>query len=111
MMGLGALLVLGAAYTCLGTFSLDRPEHDSLQRNLGVLSFLHPIPSASLKHGLFSCLCMYTGVFFFKNFIYLYLAVLGLYWASLVTQLVEILPAMRETCVRSLGWEDLLEKG
>ena len=30
--------------------------------------------------------------------------------ASLVAQLVKNLPAMRETWVRSLGWEDLLEK-
>ena len=32
-------------------------------------------------------------------------------WASLVTQLVKNLPAMWETWVRSLGWEDPLEKG
>ena len=32
-------------------------------------------------------------------------------WASLVAQLVENPPAMRETWVRSLGWEDPLEKG
>ena len=31
--------------------------------------------------------------------------------ASLVTQLVKNLPAMRETWVRSLSWEDPLEKG
>ena len=31
------------------------------------------------------------------------------YWASLVTQLVSNLPAMEETCVHSLGWEDPLE--
>ena len=31
-------------------------------------------------------------------------------WASLVTQLVKNLPAMRETSVQSLGREDLLEK-
>ena len=31
--------------------------------------------------------------------------------ASLVTQMVKNLPARRETQVRSLGWEDLLEKG
>ena len=30
--------------------------------------------------------------------------------ASLVAQTVKRLPAMRETRVRSLGWEDLLEK-
>ena len=32
-------------------------------------------------------------------------------WASLVAQLVKNLPAMQETWVQSLGWEDLLEKG
>ena len=32
-------------------------------------------------------------------------------WASLVAQLVKILPGMQETWVRSLGWEDPLEKG
>ena len=32
-------------------------------------------------------------------------------WASLVVQLVKNLPAMRETSVRPMGWEDLLEKG
>ena len=31
--------------------------------------------------------------------------------ASLVAQLVKNSPAMRETWVRSLGWEDPLEKG
>ena len=31
--------------------------------------------------------------------------------ASLVTQMVKRLPAMRETWVRSLGWEDPLAKG
>jgi len=32
-------------------------------------------------------------------------------WASLVAQLLKNLPAMQETWVQSLGWEDLLEKG
>ena len=32
-------------------------------------------------------------------------------WASLVAQLVKNLPAMRETWIQSLGWEDPLEKG
>ena len=32
-------------------------------------------------------------------------------WASLVAQLVKNPPAMRKTWVRSLGWEDPLEKG
>ena len=32
-------------------------------------------------------------------------------WASLVAQLVKNLPAVQETWVHSLGWEDPLEKG
>ena len=32
-------------------------------------------------------------------------------WASLVAQLVKNPPAMQETWVRSLSWEDPLEKG
>ena len=32
-------------------------------------------------------------------------------WASLVAQLVKNLPAMWETLVQFLGWEDPLEKG
>ena len=32
-------------------------------------------------------------------------------WASLVAQLAKNLPAVRETLVRFLGWEDPLEKG
>ena len=32
------------------------------------------------------------------------------YWASLVAQTVKRLSAMQETQVRSLGWEDPLEK-
>ena len=32
-------------------------------------------------------------------------------WASLVAQLLKNLPAMGETWVRSLGWENALEKG
>ena len=34
-----------------------------------------------------------------------------IYWASLVAHTVKNLPAMWETWVRSLGWEDPLEEG
>ena len=34
-----------------------------------------------------------------------------LLWDSLVTQLIKNLPAMRETGVRSLCWEDPLKEG
>ena len=32
-------------------------------------------------------------------------------WASLVVQMVKNLPAMQETRLPSLGWEDTLEEG
>ena len=32
-------------------------------------------------------------------------------WTSLIAQLVNNPPAMQDTWVRSLGWEDPLEKG
>ena len=32
-------------------------------------------------------------------------------WASRVAQMVKNPPAMQETCVRFLGWEDPLEEG
>ena len=32
-------------------------------------------------------------------------------WAFIMSQLVKNLPAMRETWVQSLGWEDPVEKG
>ena len=35
---------------------------------------------------------------------------LDIYWASLVAQMVKNPPAMHETWVQSLGWEDPLEK-
>ena len=40
-----------------------------------------------------------------------FISLLLSFWASLVAQLVKNLPAMWETWVRSLGWEDPLEKG
>ena len=32
-------------------------------------------------------------------------------WISLVAQMVKYLPAMQETCVPSLGWDNPLEEG
>ena len=39
------------------------------------------------------------------------LRLISILWASLVAQMVKNLPAMQETQVRSLGWEDPLKKG
>ena len=44
------------------------------------------------------CVCVYVCVY------------MCIEWASLVAQLVKNLPAVQETWVRSLGWEDPLEK-
>ena len=44
-------------------------------------------------------------------FISIFYAKLHIVWVSLMAQMVKNLPAMRETLVRSLGWEDPLEKG
>ena len=43
-------------------------------------------------------------------FSYVLLGLVMSLWASLVAQAVTRLPAMQETWVRSLGWEDPLEK-
>ena len=40
-----------------------------------------------------------------------YYSIVWLYLSSLVAQMVKNLPAMKETQVQSLGWEDLLAKG
>ena len=45
-----------------------------------------------------------TNVDWFKKMLCIYL------WASLVAQRLKHLPGMQETQVRSLGWEDPLEK-
>ena len=37
--------------------------------------------------------------------------VVYIYWASLGAQAVKNLPAMQETLVQSLGWEDPLKEG
>ena len=43
--------------------------------------------------------------------IYIFRLLIPSVWASPVAQLVKNPPAMWETCVRSLGWEDPLGKG
>ena len=47
-------------------------------------------------------------IYLFINFKYKFICVES--WTSLVAQMVKCLPTMWETPVKSLGWEDLLEK-
>ena len=51
-------------------------------------------------------ICISLMIIAVKHF-FIYLLAM---WASFVAQLVKNLPAMRENWVRSLGWEDPLEK-
>ena len=44
-------------------------------------------------------------------YLHIFLSICLRNWAAIVAQLVKSLPAMPETCVRSLGWEDPLENG
>ena len=67
------------------------------------LAFAQAVPSA------WSALPSFLN-FFLKKYLFIY-AALDLSWASLVAQMVKNLPAMWETWVRSLGWEDPLEEG
>ena len=52
------------------------------------------------QHSLCSLQSSYSSAYFLYNV-----------WVSLMAQTVKNLPAMRETWVWSLGWEDSLEKG
>ena len=47
----------------------------------------------------------------FKNLLHVINIKLAYNWASLIAQLVKNLPAMQETLVWFLGWEELLEEG
>ena len=53
------------------------------------------------------CICVFLCVFVRNTYLR---ASLVPHWASLITQLVKIPPAIRETWLLSLGWEDPLEK-
>ena len=53
------------------------------------------------------CWSSLSHAFFFSFFYHLLLG----FWASLVAQMVKNLPAVQETWVQPLGWEDPLEKG
>ena len=58
----------------------------------------------------FIFLLIFPFFFFFLNLSTTYLVYLFYLWTSLVAQSVKNLPAMQETRVWSLGWEDPLEK-
>ena len=53
--------------------------------------------------------CQQEGIAFY--FASIFREMCGSCWASLVAQTVKNLPAMQETWVQSLGWEDPLDEG
>ena len=56
-------------------------------------------------------MCTYVCThMFYKQHVVIYMIGFVQSWISLVTQIIKHLPTMQETQVRSLAWEDLLEK-
>ena len=55
-------------------------------------------------------LCTLSSMTHNFSFIFPFLCLCGILGASLVAQLVKNMPAVQETCVQSLGWEDPLKK-
>ena len=82
-----------------GGAGVSPQEHHPPQRGWG-----HVI--LSLPHSTFTYIYVYTLLI---KYIYLYVYLLMC--ASLIAQLVNNEPAMQETPIGFLGWEDPLEKG
>ena len=64
-------------------------------------------PPGSSVHGIFQERVLEWGPIAFSG-VSVYIKLI---WVSIVAQMVKNLLAMQETQVRSLGWEDPLEKG
>ena len=73
--------------------------------------FRIPADTAHFKYffmlGEYFTICVFHNLFNHSSMIDIWVASK---WASLVAQIVKNPPAMQETWVQSLGWEDLLEK-
>ena len=63
------------------------------------------------EHTVFVFLCLNLSKGSYGFYSHYFNVVYHAYWASLVAQTVKNLPAVWETWVRTLGWEDPLEKG
>ena len=83
--------------SCLELYLIIFTSHDIVPMQLSIIYLATTEITWNLNNNLY--LIIYKN-----NIMLLY------YWASLVAQLVKNVPAVQETWVRSLGWEDLLEK-
>ena len=63
--------------------------------------------SKEVGYKLYYIIYIYIHLYIWYRFRVIYTHI----WASLVAQLVKNLPAMQETRVQSLGWEDPLGEG
>ena len=93
--------------TCSLTFQIQ-----GLPYIIRSLALLPNFKNISISKAL--CKLMQTWLFwtFFPLFSWNdFINNLGVNWASLVAHMIQSLPAMQETQVWSLGWEDPLEKG
>ena len=66
-------------------------------------------------HKELNTMSTYTQIISELEYLFMYLLAICMSssekWASLIAQLVKNLPAMQETPIQFLGWEDPLEKG
>ena len=68
------------------------------------------LPGSSV-HGIFQARVLEWGAIAFSDLLLrMWIYCKRIYWSSLVAQMVKHPPAMLETWVQSLGWEDPLEK-
>ena len=86
------------------------PEHPL--QNLSTLSLEGALwASAQRLRVSLPCCQLVRRVVFFLLFFCLFIFLVCLFMASLVVQMVKNLPTTQDTWVRSLNWEDPLEKG
>ena len=87
-------------FTCVNCHRASSPGRSEITK----CTFLHLCPEGRRFIKTFPMKELLADVYIFA-YVFLHL------WASLVTHTVKNPPAMRETWVRSLGWDDPLEEG
>ena len=80
---------------------LTPPFPISAKADPSTISIVLPFPESHHRVGILQNVAFPMGS----------LHTVTLFWDSLVAQLVKKPPAVQETWIRSLGWEDPLEKG
>ena len=84
---------------CIHSFCINQPLTENIWDNKKFQKF------QKAKHEFFMWQLFTLHLYCIYNLHSIYIIL-----ASLVAQMVKSLPAVQETCVQSLGWEDPLEK-